>query len=268
MNTKIRKILNIFFITLIVVSLLYIVKIYYDIYTSHKESNLLNEITLDNSLPTNNIEPNSIMQDSENTNTENVKTEKMLKLEELQKENQDIVAWIEIENTNINYPVLQCEDNDFYINHNYKKDYSVSGAIFLDKAYSWNPPSTNLLIYGHNMINNTMFTNLLNYRSQDYYNAHPNIKFTTTEEDATYRIFSVFPSRTYYQYEQNVFRYYFFVNAKDEQDFNNFVSNAKKSSLYDTGITAEYGDSLMTLSTCAYHTENGKFAVVAKKIVD
>lgn len=68
--------------------------------------------------------------------------------------------------------------------------------------------------------------------------------------------------------EQNVFRYYYFVNANNEQEYNDFVNNAKKVSLYDTGVTAKYGDQLLTLSTCEYSQEDGRFAVVCKKIED
>lgn len=256
MNKKVKKIVNIVLIISIVISILYIIKVAYDVYGSKKQSTLLNDISIDESIIQN-----------ENTATENeeasfVKTERMLKLEELQKENSEIVAWLEIENTNINYPVLQCDNNDFYMNHDYKKDYSLGGSIFLDKSFSWEPQSTNLLIYGHNMINGTMFENLLNYRDINYYHEHPIIRFTTNTKDIEYEIFAVFPSRTYYKNEQNVFRYYYFINADNEDEYNSYVENAKKASIYDTGITAQYGQSLITLSTCAYHTQDGKFVVV------
>lgn len=199
------------------------------------------------------------------TKITNVKTEKMLKLEELQKENEDIVAYIEIDGTNINYPVLQASDNDFYMKKNYKKEYSKDGAIFVDKDYNWEKPSTNLLIYGHNNSNGQMFCDLLKYKDESFYLEHPIIKFTTNKEEAEYEIIAVFRSRVYYKSEKNVFRYYYFINAENEEQFSNFVDNSKKNALYDTGKTAEYGDQLMTLSTCSYHTEDGRFAVVAKK---
>lgn len=199
------------------------------------------------------------------TKITNVKTEKMLKLEELQKENEDIVAYIEIDGTNINYPVLQASDNDFYMKKNYKKEYSKDGAIFVDKDYNWEKPSTNLLIYGHNNSNGQMFCDLLKYKDESFYLEHPIIKFTTNKEEAEYEIIAVFRSRVYYKSEKNVFRYYYFIDAENEEQFDSFVENSKKSSLYNTGKTAQYGDQLMTLSTCSYHTEDGRFAVVAKK---
>ena len=163
---------------------------------------------------------------------------------------------------------MQTNNNDYYMTYNYKKEYSKDGALFLDKAYDWNIPSTNLLIYGHNNIGSSeMFVELLKYKKEDFYKAHKTIKFTTTSEESEYEIIAVFKSRVYYQHEQNVFRYYYFINANNETEFNSFVSNAKKASLYKIDATATYGDQLMTLSTCEYSVKDGRFAVVARKIV-
>ena len=197
----------------------------------------------------------------------NAKTERMIKLEELQKENKDIIGWLQIENSKINYPVLQGEDNTFYMTHNYKKEYTKEGSLFLDKDYDWNLPSTNLLIYGHNNRgSNEMFTSLINYKDEDYYKTHKRIRFTTNKEDVEYEIISVFLSRVYYKSEKNVFRYYYFINAENEQEFNEYVQNSKDASLYPIEATAQYGDQLLTLSTCYFSQEDGRLAIVAKKI--
>lgn len=199
--------------------------------------------------------------------TETNENDEINKVKELQQSNPDIIGWLEIENTNISYPVLQGKDNDYYMTHNYKKEYSKEGSLFLDKDYDWSIPSTNLLIYGHNnRDSNEMFSGLMNYKEESYYKDHKIIRLTTDKEDADYEIISVFLSRVYYKSEKNVFRYYYFINAKTENEFNDFVNNAKKASLYDTGVTAEYGDQLLTLSTCSYHTTDGRLAVVAKKV--
>jgi len=213
---------------------------------------------------------NEILNDDSQVGNENVsesKTARMTKIEELQKENSDIVGWLEIENSNINYPVLQTSDNSFYMTHDYRKEYSRDGSLFLDKDYDWNLPSTNLLIYGHNNIGSSeMFVELLNYQDEEYYNTHKTIRLTTNKEDVEYEIIAVFKSRVYYKSEKNVFRYYYFINANNEEEFNEFVNNSKKASIYNIEATATYGDSLLTLSTCSYHTEDGRFAVVARKI--
>lgn len=193
------------------------------------------------------------------------KTERMLQVEELKKENEDIIGWLEIPNTNISFPVMQGTDNQYYMTHTYKKEDSKDGSIFLDKDYNWDLPSSNLLIYGHNNKNGNMFQGLLEYQEESYYKEHPTIKFTTTKEDCEYEIISAFKSRVYYKSEKDVFRYYYFVNAESEEEYNNYVEESKKASLYDTGKTANYGDQLLTLSTCEYSQEDGRFAIVARK---
>ena len=194
-------------------------------------------------------------------------TDRMKKLQELQKENSDIVAWLQIENSNINYPVLQCDNNEYYMTHTYNKEYSKDGSLFLDKDYDWSIPSTNLLIYGHNNIGSKeMFAELVNYKDENYYNEHKTIRLTTNKEDAEYEIIAVFLSRVYYKSEKNVFRYYYFINANNEQEFNNYIENSKKASIYNIEATAKYGDQLLTLSTCEYSQEDGRLAVVAKKV--
>ncbi len=245
-KSKAKLVRILLILLLIISSIVLIVKI-----NNKKDNNpLIENIANDNSIPEDNVE-----------------TERMKKLKELQKENSDIVAWLEIEDSKINYPVLQGEDNEYYMTHTYKKQYSKDGSLFLDKDYDWSKPSTNLLIYGHNNIGSKeMFVDLMNYKEEEYYNTHKTIRFTTNEEDAEYEIIAVFLSRVYYKYETDVFRYYFFINAENEQEFNEYVQNSKEASLYDIDATAEYGDQLLTLSTCSYHTEDGRLAVVARKI--
>lgn len=236
-RNKLKIILIIMFIIFIVIAGIYII-------VKHKDNTYLDKLLIDG--------------------TEN---EKIKQLEELQKINSDIVALIQIEGTNINYPVLQCEDNDYYMTHNYKKEYSKDGSIFLDKSYDWNLPSTNLLIYGHNNIGSTeMFASLINYKEESYYKEHKYIKFTTNKEYSEYEIIAVFLSRVYYKSEENVFRYYYFINAENEEEFNEYVENSKEASIYNIDATAEYGDQLLTLSTCEYSQEDGRLAIVARKI--
>ncbi len=200
------------------------------------------------------------------TDITGTKTERMLQLEELQKENEEIIGWLEIEGTNINYPVLQASDNDYYLMHNYKKEKSSTGSIFLDKDFDLINGSSNYLIYGHRSKSGLMFEDLMKYAKEDFYKEHTKVKFTTNKDDSLYEILSVFYSRVYYKSEKNVFRYYYFVNANNEQEYNDFVNNAKKVSLYDTGVTANYGEQLLTLSTCEYSQEDGRFAIVCKKV--
>lgn len=266
-------ILYIIFMMIIIISLLYILKFYKMSNEATKESQLLNEIDLETQEEANNNsndEEKKINEAdgkaSKNIENNNIETtERMLKVKKLQKENDDIVGWLEIEDTNINYPVLQGDDNEFYLNRNYKKEKSEKGSIFLDAKYNWNIQSNNLLIYGHNIINGLMFQDLLKYESQNFYKKHPNIRFTTEKDDKEYEIISVFKSRVYYKAEKNVFRYYDFINVETENEYMEFVKNAKKASIYDIEATAKYGDELITLVTCSYHIEDGRFVVIGRE---
>ena len=255
-------------VLLIILSIIYIVNNLLSKKQAIQESQLLDEIEIDENQVE---ETNKITEEIEETTQENIQetnnqnSERILKVQKLQEENSDIVGWLEIEGTSINYPVLQGTDNEYYMTHNYKKQKSKNGSIFLTKDYDWSIPSSNLLMYGHNLNNGTMFQELLKYAKEEFYKEHPIIRFTTNKEDAEYEIISVFKSRVYYKTEKNVFRYYFFVNANSEAEYNEFVQNAKKASIYDIDKTAKFGDQLITLSTCSYHVEDGRFAVVGRK---
>lgn len=248
-SNSLKKIILIILIIIIIFSISYMVYYFYNNYKNKIDNtDILNNIEIDN------------------TQITEQKTERMLQIEELQKKNQEIMGWLEIEGTNINYPVLQTNDNDFYLTHNYKKENASTGSLFLDKDFDLINGSSNYLIYGHRNKQGLMFEDLMKYAKEDFYKEHTKIKFTTNKEDSTYEIMSVFYSRVYYKSEQNVFRYYYFVNANNEQEYNDFVNNAKKASIYDTGVNANYGEQLLTLSTCEYSQEDGRFVVVAKKI--
>ncbi len=207
-----------------------------------------------------NILDNVILKDNEI----NDKDILLAKLTELNKQNNDILGWIQIDDTNIDYPVLQTIDNSYYLNHNYLKEESKRGSIFLDKDVDLNT-SSNCLIYGHRTSTKLMFEDLINYKDKDFYLDHKIIKFATLEEESEYEIMAVFYSRVYYQNESNIFRYYNYVNL-NEEEFNYYVNEAKKSSIYKTDVEATYGDQLLTLSTCEYSKNNGRFVIVAKKI--
>lgn len=248
-TSKLKKILLSILVLILIVGIGYILYYYWNYIKIKSDNNeILNEIDIDT------------------TQITDTKTERMLKLEELKKQNNDIIGWLEIEDTNINSPIVQGQDNDFYLTHNYKKEKATGGSLFLDKDFNIENGSSNYLIYGHRNKNGLMFEDLMKYSKEDFYNQHKNIKFTTLKEDTTYEILSVFYSRVYYKNEKDVFRYYYFVNADNEQEYNDFVNNCKKVSIYDTGVTAEYGEQLLTLSTCEYSQKDGRFVVVAKKV--
>jgi len=178
-------------------------------------------------------------------------------------QNSDLVGWITIDGTSINYPVMQTKDEpDFYLNHGFDKSYSDYGVPYVQEDCDI-LTSDNLVIYGHNMKNGTMFSDLEKYANEWFFSEYRYIRFDTLSELGTYEIIAVFRTVAY---SSEGFKYYNFVNADDTSDFNNYIEKCKQLSLYDTGVTAEYGDKLLTLSTCEYTRTNGRFVVVAKLV--
>ena len=183
--------------------------------------------------------------------------------ESLFSENSDMVGWIFIEGTGVNYPVMQTKNSpNYYLKRNFKRAYSDLGVPYVQENCDL-ATSDNIIIYGHHIMGGKMFGSLDKFTSKSFYEKHKIIQFNTLTEQSQYQIIAVFKTIAY---SASGFRYYDFVNAEDEADFNAYVSRCKELSLYDTGVTAEYGDKLLTLSTCKRFAENGRLVVVAKKI--
>lgn len=184
------------------------------------------------------------------------------KFADLYAQNNDFIGWIKIEDTVIDYPVMQSKDNpNFYLDHNFNKEYSRFGVPYMQENCSLS--SDNIIVYGHNMKNKSMFNELTNYKDKDFYNAHRYIQLDTLTEQRTYEVISAFKTVAY---ANNGFKYYEFVDADSQEDFSAYIEKCQALSFYDTGVRAEYGDKLITLSTCEYSKNNGRFVVVAKLI--
>lgn len=179
--------------------------------------------------------------------------------------NKRLIGWVKIDDTNIDYPVMQTTDNEYYLDHNLNQEYDKNGSIFMDKDCDVLKPSTNLILYGHHMRSGRMFGSLSLYSDQSYYEKHPYIQFDTIYEKGLYEIMYVFRSRVYSE-DEIVFKYYQFIDAQSEQEFDSYMNDMEGMSLYDTGVTASFGDRLLTLSTCDYQEKNGRFVVVARKV--
>lgn len=178
--------------------------------------------------------------------------------------NKKLIGWVKIDDTYIDYPVLQTSDNEYYLDHNFDQEQDKNGSIFMDKDCSILPRNTNLILYGHHMRSGRMFGQLVKYSSEDFYKEHKYIQFDTIYEKGTYEIMFVFRSQIYEE-DKIIFKYYQFLDANSETEFNSYMSEMADMSLYETGVTAEYGDQLLTLSTCDYYTDYGRFVVVAKR---
>lgn len=185
--------------------------------------------------------------------------------ETLYNKNKKLVGWLTIEDTNIDYPVMQTSNNEYYLDHNYNQEYDKNGSLFLDAECDIVHRNTNLIIYGHHMNSGRMFGTLNKYSSESYCEKHPLIQFDTIYEKGTYQVMYVFRSRIYNE-DEIVFKYYKFFDAASEKEFDSNMQEMAAISLYDTGVTASYGDELLTLSTCDYSEEDGRFVVVAKRI--
>lgn len=185
--------------------------------------------------------------------------------ETLYNKNKKLIGWLKIDDTNIDYPVMQTSDNTYYLDHNYNQEYDKNGSIFLDYNCSVYPRSTNMIVYGHHMKSGNMFGNLQKYAKESYGKKHSVITFDTIYEKAQYQVMYVFRSQVYNE-DDIVFKYYQFIEANSETEFNSYMQEMSALSLYDTGVTAEFGDSLLTMSTCDSSQTDGRFVVVAKRI--
>jgi len=179
--------------------------------------------------------------------------------------NKNLIGWLKIDDTNIDYPVMQCGDNEFYLTHNFDSEEDVAGTLFLDCNCDVINGSDNYIIYGHHLQSGRMFSSLVNYEDQSFYESHKYIIFDTIYEQQVYQVMFVFRSRVYSE-DEVVFKYYQFIDANSEEEFNSYMLEMENIAFYDTGVRAFYGDSLLTLSTCDYHEDNGRFVVVAKRI--
>lgn len=191
--------------------------------------------------------------------------------------NQDITGWLTVDGTNIDYPVMQTiEDECYYLTLDFYGEYNRNGCLIMDTdsvvgtgtaAFAYadgTAPSTNLIIHGHTMKSGDMFGNLSLYADETYGKEHRIIRFDSLYEEREYELIAVFYSQVFYAHE-DVFKYYKFFQADTQEEFDDWYNNIKGMSLYDTGVTAEFGDEFITLSCCAYHVEDGRFVVVGRR---
>lgn len=181
----------------------------------------------------------------------------------LHRENPDCIGWIKIEGTAIDYPVMyRPSEENYYLHRDFYGEYSANGCLFLSELC--NPKtSDNLIIYGHHMNSGKMFAALDQYKDSGFYLEHPLISYDTLHGSETYQIFAVFCTPVYTGRD---FPYYTFTKAEDAADYREYMKAVKERALYDTGISAVFGDRLLTLSTCEYSQKNGRVVVMAKKI--
>lgn len=180
--------------------------------------------------------------------------------------NSDLAGWISIEGTIFDYPVMYKPDSkEYYLRRGFDKTYNYYGTPYIWEYCELN--SDNLIIHGHNIRGDDMFGLLERYKEEDYYKEHPVIRFDTMEEYGVYDIVSVFVT-TIAVGAADAYPYYQFIDARDQEEYDQFIADVKELSFYDTGVDAQYSDKLITLSTCDYTREEGRLVVVARKRAD
>lgn len=199
----------------------------------------------------------------DDTKNEDLDTINFGSLKEL---NPDFVAWIKIDGTNIDYPVMQSNNEpDLYWRKNFYKRYSNMGTPYAEEWCDVDKPSDNITIYGHHMKDGSMFANLEYFEKKDFYDKHKYITLDTENYIGTYEIITIYKT-VVYTGKDDEFKFWEFKDAENEEEFNNFINTTKNLQLYDTGVSAEYGDKLISLVTCEYSKTNGRLVVVAKLI--
>ena len=190
--------------------------------------------------------------------------------EAMLKENSDFKGWITINGTKVDNPIYQTTNNEFYLNRNQKKQYSAYGALYFDYENKITEDETdkNLVIYGHEMKNGSMFGSLKRYKSLSFYKQYPTIDFSTLYDRSTYKIYSVFLLNSV-KADDNNYIYNIYRNSfLDATDFNEWVSEAKQRSIINTTVDVELNDDIITLVTCSEDFENARLVIMARRTRD
>ncbi len=186
------------------------------------------------------------------------------KLATLQSENGDLVGWIQLKDSQIDYPVMQSPDRVwYYLDHDFAGERSKSGLPFIDEACYLQGNWANLIIYGHNMKNGSMFGGLHKLTERDFYDSHRELSFDTPERTGTYRIASVFYMTVD---DQADFQFYHYPNLDAQGDFDHYAQQVLSASIYPADTALNWGDELITLVTCSKHATDGRLVVVAKRV--
>ncbi len=179
------------------------------------------------------------------------------KFNDLLRVNGDFVGWINIPDTEIDYPVVKGQDNEFYLKNGFDRKKNVSGAIFMDYRNSGNKEDRHVIIYGHNMKNGTMFKGLMNYKNRDFYNENRIVSFETGNGESLWEIFSVYVTGT---------EFYYIPTEFSNESFHEFALTVGEKSMYDSAENLDEIEEILTLSTCSYEFDDARFVVHARRM--
>ncbi len=178
----------------------------------------------------------------------------------------DVVGWIQVDGTPIDYPVMQDRTgNEYYLKHNFEGKEDNKGAPFIAADSCIDPLDKNVVIFGHNVSDGSQFGSLDLYLDPAFYEKHPTITFDTIYETGTYQIVAVVKTHVKNE-DESGFRYYWFHNYENRGEFQGLLDFIKENQLYDTGETLAYGDTTIMLSTCEYTVDNGRLVIIAKRV--
>ena len=213
-------------------------------------------------------EMNSLKDLKQSEELEDLKTDKGIiigKYVPIWQKNNDLIGWIRIDGTKIDFPVMQTPDDpEYYLRRDFNREHSTGGVPFMDVHSDIFMPTSNFMIYGHNMKNGSMFHDLIKYEDEEFYRDHKTINFDTIYKggQGVYQVVAAGYSQIYDK-DSSKFKYYAYAGMTSEREYHEFVDGVKKLSCYDTGVVPEYGSQLITLSTCTNVSDEGRFFVVA-----
>ena len=194
-------------------------------------------------------------------------------------QNDDLVGWIKVPNTEINHPVVQYKNNDYYLNHSFEKRYDYRGAIFMDYRNDAVILDSNTIIYGHNAYDTTMFSELVKYEDIEFYKKSPVIEFNTLESNYKWKIYGVFITNATAS-EDNNYIFNYIYPYMDGENFNGFIEEVNKRRLYTTDVDINDDDKMLVLSTCVRNLDltnkygkttyraNARLVVLARMVRD
>ena len=257
---KVSKIILMLLIVILAISSYFFIK---ELVKNKKETDIFDDLQEIVENPENTTNENQFTDILENEEG-NLSSENTYNLENIAKINSDIIGWIKIDGTNIDYPIMQ--NGDYYLHKDIYKNYSSHGTPYLAPFCNLKK-SDNLIIYGHHMKDNTMFSQLEKYKNYNFYLNHKYIKFFTIENgrtiENTYEVMIAFKTIAY---SDEGFRYYSYTDFQNYEDYEEFVENCRNLEFYYTGVVGTHQDKYITLSTCEYSQKNGRMVVVAKKV--
>jgi len=254
---NLRKNFSIVLIVILGFSLYMIGYILYDYYRSYTTINALHQQfdqnEMSGSINSINSEPNAAICNGETGNI-------IDKFKPLLKVNSDVVGWINIPGTRIDYPVLQSNDNEYYLDHDINGNKSFFGSIFMDFRNNIKKKDSNIILYGHDMKNGSMFHDLVYYKKKDFFESHPLILFETLYKKYKGEIFSVYVTDTKFNY--------LITNFASPEEYGAYLDTIRNKSLFKNNVTVTTKDRILTLSTCSYEFKDARLVIHAKLIED